>query len=202
MRKTLHALTALLLLFVATGCGSNDPRYSTQTGGYSFGGTSNAAQRREADSVSYWDGDGIAGKPSITINLHEQRAYFYKGDTLVAVSQVSSGREGHDTRPGTFKIIQKDPDHRSSAYGDYVDPATQAVVKANVANGKDPKPPGSVFLGAPMPHFMRITNDGVGMHAGYLPGVPASHGCIRMPAFMADRFFASVDLGTPVKVVP
>ncbi len=194
---------ALAPLLFAAGCAGDDARYSARTsGGYAFGGGSNTEQRREADSVSYWDGDTTPGKPVIEIRLREQRAYFYKGDVLVGVSQVSTGREGHDTRPGTFKITQKDADHRSSAYGDYVDPVTQTVVKANVANGKDPKPPGTVFLGAPMPRFMRITNDGVGMHAGYLPGVPASHGCIRMPPAMADHFFANVDLGTPVRVVP
>lgn len=200
---SLLAPVALAPVLFLAGCAANDARYSPRaSGGYAFGGASNAEQRREAENVSYWDGDSIAGKPSVQIRLHEQRAYFYKGDVLVGVSQVSTGREGHGTHPGTFKVIQKDPDHRSSAYGDYVDPATHQVVKANIANGKDPKPPGTVYLGASMPHFMRITNDGVGLHAGYLPGVPASHGCIRMPAFMADHFFANVSVGTPVTVVP
>ena len=204
--QTVRRLTATtvgaVLVLTGAGCGSTDARYPGQGTPYLFNANSNDAARREADSVSYWDGDNIAGKPSVEIRLGEQRAYFYKGDVLVGVSQVSTGREGHDTHPGSFKVIQKDPDHRSSAYGDYVDPATQQVIKGNVANGKDPKPPGSVFLGASMPNFMRLTNDGVGMHAGYLPGVPASHGCIRMPASMADHFFGNVDLNTPVKIVP
>jgi lipoprotein-anchoring transpeptidase ErfK/SrfK len=50
-----------------------------------------------------------------------------------------------------------------------------------------------------MPYFMRIV-DGVGMHAGYLPGYPASHGCIRMPEFMAENFFKTVSPGTPVTI--
>ena len=54
--------------------------------------------------------------------------------------------------------------------------------------------------GAPMPNFMRITPGGVGMHAGYLPGFPASHGCIRMPEFMSQHFFENVKVGTPVIV--
>jgi lipoprotein-anchoring transpeptidase ErfK/SrfK len=73
------------------------------------------------------------------------------------------------------------------------------VVKKDVELGKDPKPPGSMFKGAPMPYFMRITG-GVGMHEGYLPGYPASHGCIRMPGKMAQIFFSNVELGTPVTV--
>lgn len=190
----------------AAGCSSPDPRFSDRERGYyfrktdDFGGGSNAAQRAAADSVSYWDGDGVPGAPRIEIRLGEQRAYFYKGEQLVGVSQVSSGKEGHNTPPGKYKVIQKDKDHRSTLYGDYVDPATQQVVKKDVAVNTDPKPPGSVFLGAPMPYFLRVVG-GVGMHAGYLPGVPASHGCIRMPAFMAENFFYNVPTGAPVTIV-
>ncbi len=74
------------------------------------------------------------------------------------------------------------------------------VVKKDVELGKDPVPPGAHFVGAPMPFFMRITG-GVGMHQGYLPGYPASHGCIRMPGKMAQIFYSNVDIGTPVTVV-
>jgi len=151
------------------------------------------------DPISYWDGDGVSGRPAVTIYLNEQRAYFYKGDQLVGVSQVSAGREGHDTPPGTYKIIQKDPNHASSLYGDYAD-AMGNVVKKDVELGKDPVPPGAHFVGAPMPFFMRITG-GVGMHQGYLPGYPASHGCIRMPGKMAQIFYSNVDIGTPVTVM-
>ena len=188
-------LTLAATLGLNAGCSTSAPTE------YFYSADSNAAERKAADSVSYWDGNSGTGQSSIQVHLGDQRAYYYKGETLVGISQVSTGREGHNTPPGTFKVIQKDKDHRSSEYGDYVDPATQQVVKGNVQNGKDPKPPGTVFLGAPMPNFLRITNDGVGMHAGYLPGVPASHGCIRMPAFMAEDFFENTPLGTPVTVV-
>jgi lipoprotein-anchoring transpeptidase ErfK/SrfK len=151
------------------------------------------------DPISYWDGDGVQGPPSIKIYLKEQRAYFYKADVLVGESQVSAGREGHNTPIGSYKIIQKDKDHASSLYGDYVD-ANGNVVQKDVELGKDPKPPGGIFKGAPMPYFMRIVG-GVGMHEGYLPGYPASHGCIRMPGKMAETFFNNVDLGTPVQIV-
>ena len=63
--------------------------------------------------------------------------------------------------------------------------------------GKDPRPAGARFIGAPLPYFLRIYG-GVGMHAGYLPGYAASHGCIRMPAGQARRFYGAAPIGTPV----
>lgn len=152
------------------------------------------------DNVSYWDGDNMTGPPSVVISLSEQRAYFYKGGKLAGVSWISTGREGLNTVTGNFHIIQKDKDHKSSVYGDYVD-KTGKVVQKDVEKGKDPVPPGAHFEGSPMPNFMRIVG-GTGMHEGFLPGVPASHGCIRMPGFMAQHFFDSVSVGTPVTIEP
>jgi L,D-transpeptidase catalytic domain len=180
------------------GCEVEDPRFAAQTqylgGIYGTAPTAGAPQ----DTVSYWDGDGIGGKPSVKISLGEQRAYFYKSGLLVGISQLSTGREGLNTSAGHFSIIQKDINHVSSEFGDYVDSAGNVVVP-NIDVNKDPKPPGTHFKGAPMPYFMRIVG-GVGMHAGYLPGYPASHGCIRMPEFMAENFFKSVSSGTPVTI--
>jgi lipoprotein-anchoring transpeptidase ErfK/SrfK len=197
LRHSSLSLAALVALFLV-GCDGDDPRAAqSQYLGGVYGNTpvSSAAPR---DSVSYWDGDGISGSPSIKIKLSEQKAYFYKGGQLVGISQLSTGREGMGTTTGSFKIIQKDKDHVSNLYGDYVDSADNVVV-ANVDVTKDPKPPGTRFKGSPMPYFMRIVG-GIGMHAGYLPGYPASHGCIRMPEFMAENFFRSVSTGTPVTV--
>src|SRR6187401_2880910 len=80
------------------------------------------------DTVSYWDGDGATGSPSIKIRISEQRAYFYKGGKLVGVSQLSTGREGTSTPTGTYKIVQKDKEHVSNLYGYYVDDAGNVVV--------------------------------------------------------------------------
>src|ERR1043166_1500910 len=196
-RSLALCLAATSTLFL-TGCEGDDPALaqSQYMGGvYGNNPVSSAAPQ---DSVSYWDGDGVSGKPSIKIKLSEQKAYFYKSGQLVGISQLSTGREGLGTPSGSFSIIQKDQAHVSSQYGDYVDSAGNVVVP-NVDVGKDPKPPGTKFKGAPMPYFMRIVG-GVGMHAGYLPGYPASHGCIRMPEFMAENFFRSVSPGTPVTI--
>ncbi len=188
----------LLVVIAAAGCVS-DPRYGRDT---EYLSDLNDRPARlgspNYDTVSYWDGDGVPGKPSIKIDLGDQRAYFYKGGQLVGVSVVSSGREGFNTSNGNFKIIQKDRDHKSSLYGDYVD-ASGNIIKKDIDTKKDPKPPGAIFDGAKMPYFMRIVG-GTGMHAGFLPGYPASHGCIRMPEFMAEAFFANAPMGTPVSV--
>ncbi len=190
----------LLTALFATACAPRDPRYAEDTA--YLGGFHSAharAPRAESDSVSYWDGDGVPGAPSVRISLAEQRAYFYKGGELVGVSAISSGREGLGTTTGTFKIIQKDRDHKSNLFGDYVDAQTGEVVKKDIDVQRDKKPPGAVFDGARMPFFMRIVG-GTGMHEGFLPGYAASHGCIRMPGYMAEAFFNNVATGTPVTV--
>ncbi|HEX8679395.1 MAG TPA: L,D-transpeptidase family protein [Chthoniobacterales bacterium] len=186
----------MIALFVLVGCDEDVGTGTQYLGGvYGPGAVSTSAPQ---DTVSYWDGDGVSGAPSIKIRLSEQKAYFYKGGELVGISQLSTGREGTGTPTGSFKVIQKDKDHVSNLYGDYVDEADNVVVP-NVDVKKDPRPPGTRFKGAPMPYFMRVVG-GVGLHAGYLPGFPASHGCIRMPEFMAENFFNAVSTGTPVTI--
>lgn len=145
----------------------------------------------------YWKGAGMTGAPSIVINLSTQEAYFYKGGELAGMSPVSTGREGYNTPSGSFRIIQKNPNHVSNLYGNFVDDAGN-VVEANISS-RDRAPAGSHFEGAPMPYFMRVTG-AVGMHQGFLPGVPDSHGCIRMPKEMAQVFFENAPLGTPVRI--
>ncbi len=201
MRVSAIFLCVPLLLAMA-GCASYDPRLTSSSTQYLGQGGQIVTKKSSVgfpDTVSYWDGDGVGGAPSITIDLREQKAFFYKGGRLVGVSMISSGREGYSSPAGNFKIIQKNKDHVSNLYGDYVDAAGNVVV-SNVGVKTDPMPPGTRFRGAPMPYFMRISG-GVGMHAGFLPGFPASHGCIRMPARMAEIFFANVSQGTPVRVV-
>jgi lipoprotein-anchoring transpeptidase ErfK/SrfK len=96
----------------------------------------------------------------------------YRGDTIVAVSTVSTGRKGHSTPTGTFRITEKHAVHFSNKYDN-----------------------------APMPHMQRLTNDGIALHAGYIPGRPASHGCVRLPAKFAAALFKVTSVGTPVTIV-
>jgi len=191
-----------LLLAALAGCASHDRRLTSSTTRYlTTGGevVNKPSSVGITDTVSYWDGDGVSGSPSITIDLGEQKAFFYKDNRLVGVSMISSGREGYATPPGQYKVIQKSKDHFSNLYGDYVDSAGNVMV-SNVGVRRDPKPPGASFRGAPMPYFLRF-HGGYGLHAGFLPGFPASHGCVRMPERMAQIFFANVSHGTPVRVV-
>lgn len=153
----------------------------------------------KVEDDGWWMGNAVSGKPSMTINLTEQKVFYYKGGELVGMAPISSGREGNETVAGSFKIIEKDIDHRSSLYGDYVGPDGE-VLKREVDVRKDPRPPGGKFDGAEMNYFMRITG-AIGMHEGYLPGYPASHGCIRLPKKMAMIFYENTPLGTPVKIV-
>lgn len=155
---------------------------------------------RNVDEVSYWDGDHLSGSPSVRILLSEQRAYLFKGGELAGVSSISSGREGLGTVTGKYRILEKDADHASSLFGDYVDEQGE-IMQKDVDTSKHPKPAGATYRGADMPNWMRIVR-GTGMHAGFLPGYPASHGCIRMPPFMAEHFFHSVAVGTPVSIEP
>jgi lipoprotein-anchoring transpeptidase ErfK/SrfK len=196
MRHIQHITAGLLALLLAA-C-SNDPRTGRDTQYLGRAGQAVTRNGPAYDTVSYWDGDAAHGAPSIVIDLGEQKAFYYKGGELVGVSVISTGREGYGTPTGHFHIIQKDKDHKSTLYGDYVD-AQGNVLKKDIDIHKDPKPPGAIFDGAKMPNFLRIVG-GTGMHAGFLPGYPASHGCIRMPAFMAEAFFKNTPTGTPVEI--
>jgi lipoprotein-anchoring transpeptidase ErfK/SrfK len=191
-----------LILAALAGCASHDRRLTSSTTTYLTSGGDVVAKPSGVginDTVSYWDGDGVSGSPSITIDLGEQKAFFYKDGRLVGVSMISSGREGYRTPSGQYKIIQKSKDHVSNLYGDYVDQGGNVMV-ANVGVKRDPKPPGANFRGAPMPYFLRF-HGGYGLHAGFLPGFAASHGCVRMPERMAQIFFSNVSHGTPVRVL-
>jgi lipoprotein-anchoring transpeptidase ErfK/SrfK len=135
----------------------------------------------------------------VVVSLPKQRAYLMIGEQIVADSPISSGKPGHSTPSGHFSVLEKDPDHRSSIYGDFVD-SSGRVVRAGISAKIDSAPSGTHYVGAPMTWFMRLTGEGVGMHVGILPGYPASHGCIRMPSDGAKLFYDHVKIGTPVAV--
>ena len=112
-----------------------------------------------------------SGPERLVLSLSDQLAYLYRGSTLVAVSTISSGEPGRDTPTGIFSVQNKKLMHRSRKYDN-----------------------------APMPFAQFITDYGVALHAGYNPGYPASHGCIRLPSAFAKKLFSVTDLGTPVYI--
>ena len=118
-----------------------------------------------------WDDEAGNGEARVIVSLSDQMAYLYRGDRLAAVTTISSGKPGNDTPTGYFPILEKKPMHRSVKYDN-----------------------------APMPHMQRIDDYGIALHAGMLPGRPASHGCIRLPARFAAKLFGVTRVGTPVLI--
>lgn len=108
---------------------------------------------------------------TIGISIALQRIYVYRGDTLIGVSSISTGKPGKETPLGDFRILQKAKWHRSNLYSN-----------------------------APMPFMQRLTWDGIALHAGWNPGYPASHGCIRLPFAFARALFDMTALGGMVSV--
>ncbi len=135
----------------------------------------------------------------IVVSIPKQRAYLMIREEIVADAPVSSGKRGHETPRGHFTVMEKDPNHHSSLYGDFVDRSGR-VVRAGVSAHIDSAPSGTHFAGAAMKWFLRLTGEGVGMHIGILPGYPASHGCIRESVDGAKLFYDYAKVGTPVDV--
>ena len=201
MKGVLRCLPAVCLALLFPACASYDGRLTSTSTQYL--GTDGSIVTKDstaslADKMSYWAGECASGPARICINISQQKLFYYKGDKLVGVSAVSTGREGHDSPVGNFKIRKKEKDHASNLYGDFVDAFGTPVVK-NVDATKDKPPAGTHFQGSSMPWFMEFA-PGVGMHTGFLPGIPDSHGCIRLPARMAKIFFDVTPMGTPVIV--
>ena len=111
------------------------------------------------------------GDLRVVVGLGDQLAYLYDGADLIAVSTISSGKEGTPSPTGIFSVLEKRPMYRSRKYDN-----------------------------APMPFMQRIDKYGIALHAGHLPGRPASHGCVRLPAKFAAKLFEVTTVGTPVLI--
>jgi lipoprotein-anchoring transpeptidase ErfK/SrfK len=109
---------------------------------------------------------------TVVVDIPSQLAGVYQLGQLVVVTTVSTGKKGHETPIGTFRVMGKEVDHHSNLYND-----------------------------APMPYMQRLTNDGVAIHAGKITGVPSSHGCVRMPLAMAKLLYRQTTVGTEVTIV-
>jgi hypothetical protein len=135
---------------------------------------------------------------TVVINLTEQTAYLLQNGRVALISPIASGKEGWGTPTGKFHITQKDLNHVSADFGLVVD-SYGRIVNPNATPGS-PVPAGCHYMPAPMPDYMQF-GPLLGMHGGFLPGYPASHGCVRMPHDLAAEFFARVEVGTPVEVI-
>jgi hypothetical protein len=119
-----------------------------------------------------WTPDAVpAGPVVVVVSLPQQRVHVYRNGVRIAVSTISSGRRGYETAPGVFPIIERQAEHYSNKYDN-----------------------------APMPFMLRLSYDGTALHAGHLPGYPASHGCVRLPLAFAEQLFGTVRRGTVVVV--
>lgn len=111
------------------------------------------------------------GPARVVISLSDQMAYLYRGEALVAVSTISSGKPGKDTPTGIFPILAKQPLYHSRKYDN-----------------------------APMPFMQQIDQYGIALHAGMNPGYPASHGCVRLPTAFAAKLYRVTELGSEVLI--
>ena len=136
----------------------------------------------------------------VIVSLSKQRAYLMLDDETAIDTPVSTGKAAGMTPTGKFTVLEKDPDHRSNIFGDFVD-SKGRTVRGGVSMKIDSAPSGTHYIGAPMKWFMRLTDGGVGMHIGLLPGYPASHGCVRLPADIAPLIYQKVKVGTPVEIM-
>ena len=112
-----------------------------------------------------------SGPVLVYVDLGRQRATVYRNGVRIGVSTISSGKDGYETPTGVFTILEKDEDHRSRTYDN-----------------------------APMPFQQRLTWKGVALHAGNLPGFPASHGCVRLPMEFAKKLFSVTPMGGTVVI--
>lgn len=136
----------------------------------------------------------------VLVSISRQRAYLMVEDEVAIDTPISTGKSAGMTPTGKFTISEKDRDHRSTIYGDFVD-GRGRIVRSGVSMHIDSAPSGTRFVGAPMKYFCRF-NGAIGMHIGFLPGYPASHGCVRLPSEIAPLIFDKVKNGTPVEVAP
>lgn len=141
----------------------------------------------------------------IEIDLGAQRARVYRtgsrsGEGPVIETQISTGRQGHSTPSGSFRIMEKSRDKTSNLYGKWVNSDTGETLISDGDIRKPPKQGNADFRGAPMPYWLRITSGGIGMHIGYVPNHRASHGCIRVPKQVQPLIYSKVRVGTPVTI--
>jgi hypothetical protein len=136
---------------------------------------------------------------ALEISLSEQRGFLLVRTAIAMDFPVATGKKSHPTPSGDFTVRAKEKNYASNLYGKIYD-ALNVVVVSDADSRTDIIPEGGRFEGATMPYWMRLTDSGVGLHVGYVPGRPASHGCIRLKKDSATEIFDLVKVGTPVVI--
>lgn len=129
------------------------------------------AEQLQNGEFNWFPERSAAGPILIIVSIPDQLVHVYRNGIRVAASSCSTGKPGHRTPTGVFKILQKDKHHRSSTYSN-----------------------------APMPNMNRLTWSGIALHAGNLPGYPASHGCVRLPMQFSELLFGITRKGMTVVI--
>jgi lipoprotein-anchoring transpeptidase ErfK/SrfK len=165
-----RVLVSIFFASLATGCAYHQGVVAVPPAPVEIGSISGATMRSGT---------------KVIINLSEQRAYLIEGGKVSLVSPIASGKPGWSTPTGSFSVISKDIDHRSQSFGLIID-GSGRIASSSATPGTH-VPSGFHYQPAPMPYYMEFTA-AIGMHAGYLPGYPASHGCVRMPRDSLNGF--------------
>ena len=140
-------------------------------------------------------------KGRVVICLSQQRGRLYVGKEVAADWPVSTGSPGRATPTGNFSVLEKKAQYSSNRDGKLYNDKGKCI-NSDADAYKLAVPEGARFVGSPMPYWMRLTWDGVGMHIGKVQaGKPLSHGCIRTPRAMAEDLFRIVSIGTKVAVI-
>lgn len=184
MKKILIASLAVVLASCSTGPAPRAPIAYTPPAPVVIDNPLTVAA--EAEAMAKWGGTAlkpgdfrmlpakaipVKGPVNVLVSLRNQRTYFYKAGQMIAFSTHSHGTADHPTDPGKWTILAKKPFHRSNKYSN-----------------------------APMPFMQRLDKWGRAFHAGVIPGYPASHGCIRLPAPMAKAFYGWTKIGDEVVI--
>ncbi|MBU3664937.1 MAG: hypothetical protein FGM15_03540 [Chthoniobacterales bacterium] len=135
----------------------------------------------------------------ITVSLGRQRACLLVCGEVAIEAPVSSGQRRARTPAGNYEITEKATTHLSGQHGDFID-AKGRVVRNGVSTRTDPAPSGTAFRPVALQYYMKLNADGLALHAGRLPGYPASDVSVRLPADIAPLIYQRVKVGTPVVI--
>lgn len=161
-RRHFNTLTAAAATALATGVSANELRAQL---------VNKYAEQLQNGEFNWFPERSASGPMLIFVSIPDQKVHVYRNGIRVAASTCSTGKPGHSTPTGVFRILEKDKNHHSSTYNN-----------------------------AAMPNMNRLTWDGVALHAGKLPGYPASHGCVRLPMAFSELLFGITRKGMTVVI--